>query len=77
MYKGVGWEDTTSGIINADQTKRGRIKRKVCCKGKGNPYVQMCRGGMLKICTRVSLISSFVSKRATGRKSKGGRVTVD
>jgi len=29
MYKGIGWKGTTSGIINADQTKRGRIKRKV------------------------------------------------
>jgi len=22
MYKGIGWEGTTSGIMNADQTKQ-------------------------------------------------------
>jgi hypothetical protein len=41
MYKGIGWKGTTSGIINADQTKRGRIKRKVDGEGKGGPDLQM------------------------------------
>jgi len=30
MYGGLDGCDTTSGIINADQTKRGQVKRKTC-----------------------------------------------
>ena len=80
MYKGTGWEGTTSGIMNADQTKRGRIERRVYGEDEGKPDLQMCRVGKGRVtdvstrCTRVFLVSLFVDKRATG---KGRRVTVD
>jgi len=66
--------------MNADQTKRGRIERRVYGKDEGKPDLQMCRGGKGRVtdvstrCTRVFLVSLFVGKRATG---KGRRVTVD
>lgn len=76
IYKGTGWGNTTGGIINADQTKLGGTKRKVYEKGKGDPDVQMCKGGeggrekTLKICTRMSSIPLFVGeeKRVTGKE---------
>jgi hypothetical protein len=46
MYKGIGrGVGTTSGIINADQTRRGEIRRLVWGKGKEDPDLQMCGGG--------------------------------
>ena len=75
MYKEIGWEGTASGITNADQTKRGKIKRKVRGNGTG---IQICRRTeVIERCMRVFLIPSCVGKGANGRQSKGSRVTVE
>jgi len=82
MYKGIGWRNTTGGIINADQTKLGGVKKKVYGMAKGIHICRLAeeergRGGVeiLKMCTRMSSIPSFVGEKKR-RQAEGGRVMV-